>query len=271
MSSKGKTLIGCNVRHCIFLITTFFLLSDQVCSFVISRSPLATHRVVRCKRLHKVGARGGQKTKLSQSAEQNNENDFINLPRKAVQIYTEYASRLWEETNTDARKKIAKEKGTASIQRVQHMLQGEEYADFSNVSLATRTNLFEACNEMLVETGHEDLVQDSISISSNSNSTEATALMNDTLVSTKPIVINEEKTVKKEKITKVNCIWCNDGIRCCLLGLFWKLYLHWSFHINDYSWPARILSYGNEYRSIPRACSSSNRGLLYVLDSNVCS
>lgn len=76
---------------------------------------------------------------------------FTYLPRLAIRIYSEYASRLWRETNSDARRRIASDKVTRSVKNVQHVFRGEEYCDLSNVSNQSRQNLLDACDSILSE------------------------------------------------------------------------------------------------------------------------
>jgi hypothetical protein len=73
------------------------------------------------------------------------------LPRKAVKIYSEYASRLWRETSPESRRKIAKDKVTQSIRQVQHIFRGDEYSDVSKVSQVDRQNLLDACDHILMD------------------------------------------------------------------------------------------------------------------------
>ena len=76
---------------------------------------------------------------------------FTKIPRKAIQIYSEYASRLWKETNTDARTRIANDKVTQSVKHIQHLFRGDAYCDLSSVSSQNRQNLLEACDSILNE------------------------------------------------------------------------------------------------------------------------
>mmetsp|Transcript_18154 Transcript_18154/g.25183 ORF Transcript_18154/g.25183 Transcript_18154/m.25183 type:complete len:539 (-) Transcript_18154:209-1825(-) len=72
------------------------------------------------------------------------------LPKRAVKIYTGYFSQLWTDTSTDARKRVAKDKATATIRRVQHLVQGEEYVDLHDGETeVARKKLLDACNELL--------------------------------------------------------------------------------------------------------------------------
>lgn len=76
---------------------------------------------------------------------------FTYIPRTAIRIYSDYASRLWRETSSDARKKVASDQVTQSIKQVQHVFRGEEYGDFSKVSSTDRKNLLDACDSILAD------------------------------------------------------------------------------------------------------------------------
>jgi hypothetical protein len=73
------------------------------------------------------------------------------IPRQAAKIYSAYAKRLWQETNTDARSLIAKDRASAAIKAVEHMMKGEEYLDFDDnpETQECRQNLLAACQDML--------------------------------------------------------------------------------------------------------------------------
>lgn len=73
------------------------------------------------------------------------------LPKLAVRIYMNYFSQLWTDTNTDARKRIAKDKAAAAIRRVQHLVEGEEYVDLSLDGEAeiARKKLLDASQDLL--------------------------------------------------------------------------------------------------------------------------
>lgn len=94
------------------------------------------------------GASGENSNKAKPTARQH---FFTFIPRKAIQIYSDYASRLWRETNTDARKRIANDKVTQSVKNIQHVFRGEEYCDLSNVSKKKRQDLLDACDSILSE------------------------------------------------------------------------------------------------------------------------
>ena len=46
---------------------------------------------------------------------------------KAYGIYTTYLQRLWKETSTTQRQRIARDRATRAVRRVQHLMRGEEY------------------------------------------------------------------------------------------------------------------------------------------------
>jgi hypothetical protein len=74
---------------------------------------------------------------------------FYKLPSKAYHIYTDYATRLWTETNTDARKKIANDKVKGAIRNMCHVVKSDEYTEFSDGSIEARDRLLKACDNML--------------------------------------------------------------------------------------------------------------------------
>jgi len=82
------------------------------------------------------------------------------LPKKLVNIYVDYATRLWRDTDPEARKKIASKKATSAVKRVEHLMQGEEYVDLVSPKEGdtiedieerniARVQLLEACQLML--------------------------------------------------------------------------------------------------------------------------
>lgn len=74
---------------------------------------------------------------------------FYRLPSRAYHVYTDYAKRLWIETNTDARTKIANDKVRGAIRNMCHILKSDEYTQFSDGSLDARDKLLTACNDMI--------------------------------------------------------------------------------------------------------------------------
>jgi len=58
---------------------------------------------------------------------------------KAYGIYTTYLQRLWQETSTTQRQRIARDRATRAVRRVQHLMRGEEYGpDFLSGDVATK-------------------------------------------------------------------------------------------------------------------------------------
>ena len=71
------------------------------------------------------------------------------LPKEAFKIYTEYARRLWNETNTEARKNIASDKVSGAIRQIHDITRASEQAGSLNVSDAALDELEEACTAMM--------------------------------------------------------------------------------------------------------------------------
>lgn len=72
------------------------------------------------------------------------------LLRTVVKTYTDYFSRLWSDTNVDARTRIAEDKAAAAIRRVENIVRGEEYVDLTDEEIQdARKNLLDACHAML--------------------------------------------------------------------------------------------------------------------------
>jgi hypothetical protein len=74
---------------------------------------------------------------------------FYRLPKTAYRIYTSYARRLWKETDVSARHKIANDKVQGAIRNMQHVLQANEYAEFSGGCVEKKEKLLVACAELL--------------------------------------------------------------------------------------------------------------------------
>ena len=91
-----------------------------------------------------------QATSAKKSAgETNGASSSRNLPKKAVKIYADYATRLWTETNQDARRRIAKDTTTSAVKKVENIMQGEEYVAYSEEAEEARVQLLSACQAML--------------------------------------------------------------------------------------------------------------------------
>lgn len=77
-----------------------------------------------------------------------------------IQIYLNYMTKLWRQTSTEERKKIAAAQAVTAIRRVKHIMEGEEYVDLANAHqgdtleetdtrTSARDDLLIACNNML--------------------------------------------------------------------------------------------------------------------------
>jgi phosphatidate cytidylyltransferase len=69
--------------------------------------------------------------------------------KNLVQLYTDYASRLWFDTNPEARKRIANDKAATLIRQVQKIVKEDDYMEFSDVSDEAREQLVAACDTWL--------------------------------------------------------------------------------------------------------------------------
>eukprot|EP00977_Amphora_coffeiformis_P024702 scaffold16705_cov112-Amphora_coffeaeformis.AAC.1 len=80
------------------------------------------------------------------------------IPKRAVKLYVDYAGRLWNETNPEARTKIANTKAAAAIRQVQHIIRGDEYTQFADGDAAAREQLLNACDDLLTAMGNATLI-----------------------------------------------------------------------------------------------------------------
>jgi len=88
-------------------------------------------------------------TKSSLKASSNG-GEHNSLLSKVYHTYTDYATRLWDETSTEARKRIAKDKTKDTLRRVEHMMSGEEYVELGGkANEEKRQRLLSACRDML--------------------------------------------------------------------------------------------------------------------------
>jgi CDP-diglyceride synthetase len=107
------------------------------------------------------------------------------IPKRAVKVYTDYAGRLWKETNPAARRRIATTKAAAALRQVQHILRGDEYCQIvdnpdDEQTTQARMQLLSACEDLLSAMGQnaaskdeegvtveEQIVQDSLTVASH--------------------------------------------------------------------------------------------------------
>ena len=74
-----------------------------------------------------------KKQSYKKSTKKSSSKHKISIPKRAMDIYVNYVTRLWNETNTTQRKRIANQKAHHAIRQVQHLLRdGEEYVNIMN-------------------------------------------------------------------------------------------------------------------------------------------
>lgn len=80
------------------------------------------------------------------------------MPKVAIDTYMDYVTRLWRETNTEARRKVSSERAIAAVKNVEHLLtEGDEYEyselQFHNITdpegIQARNQLLQGCKLML--------------------------------------------------------------------------------------------------------------------------
>lgn len=113
----------------------------------------------------------GQKKKVSKMRE------VSRAPKKAVRIYADYATRLWNETNPIARERIAQDKAAAAVRAVEQIMQGEQYVALSPESEEAREELLHACQAMLktMEKSHASSEDTSKQVVTKENVAEETS------------------------------------------------------------------------------------------------
>ena len=105
-----------------------------------------------------------------------------NVIKRITRIYVDYAKRLWNETNTTQRQRIAKQKAASAIQRVQHYMRGEEYMDLGletneedpEKRRYARDKLIEACDTVLELESMQSPADDAITAPTASNQSQET-------------------------------------------------------------------------------------------------
>lgn len=91
------------------------------------------------------------------------------IPKKVVDTYVNYVTKLWKQTDPIEREKVASQQALAAVKRVKHILEGEEYINLSDVRdndtldrivarIEAKDKLLESCNEMLkyIDTNDEN-------------------------------------------------------------------------------------------------------------------
>jgi phosphatidate cytidylyltransferase len=96
----------------------------------------------------------GNKPSLNEHQEKKIKKHTRFLPKRAVQIYADYAGRLWNETNTKARQVIANDKVLGAIRQIQAITRATKNAESpAEVSQESLELLEEACDTMLHSMG----------------------------------------------------------------------------------------------------------------------
>lgn len=69
--------------------------------------------------------------------------------RNVIQIYSDYASRLWRDTNPSARQSISNDKVGATIRDLQHMITDVDNLDHTDLSEENKADLVDSCDRVL--------------------------------------------------------------------------------------------------------------------------
>lgn len=82
------------------------------------------------------------------------------VPKMLMNVYINYITKLWRQTDPKERKKVASQQALSAIKRVKHIMEGEEYVDLSHANdndtlddvdqrIHARDELLIACSTML--------------------------------------------------------------------------------------------------------------------------
>ena len=82
------------------------------------------------------------------------------VPKLLMDVYINYITKLWKQTDPEEREKVAAKQALSAIQRVKHIMEGEEYIDLSHVNdndtlddidarIQAKDELLAACAKML--------------------------------------------------------------------------------------------------------------------------
>ena len=82
------------------------------------------------------------------------------VPKLLANVYINYITKLWKQTDPEEREKVAAKQALSAIQRVKHIMEGEEYIDLSHVNdndtlddidarIEAKDELLAACAKML--------------------------------------------------------------------------------------------------------------------------
>lgn len=130
----------------------------------------------------------GQKKKMAKRS----------LPRRAVKIYADYAGRLWNETNEEARQKIADDKVARAIREMQGITEASEYiTQHANVSTASLLQLECACEELLEVIGNATDARTKAALAAVEGSSEASTDVASTVIA--KVLDNDEVALSLKK------------------------------------------------------------------------
>lgn len=134
----------------------FLLLTSIETTSAFTVNPIHNHAVISRRRVH-IHTQSRIRYNVKPSLTAANKDDIVTkngetiAPKKrnVLHIYTDYASRLWSDTNPAARTKIANNKAATLIRQVQKIVKEDDYMEFSDVSHEAREQLVSACDTWL--------------------------------------------------------------------------------------------------------------------------
>lgn len=126
-----------------------------------------------CKKSHRISNRNQSDTKLYASTETNEiggekiqkrktpkKIQKRKTPKVLMNIYVNYITKLWRQTDPIEREKIAALQALSAVKNVKSIMEGQEYVDIAHVNdgetiddvderIAARDELLESCNKMI--------------------------------------------------------------------------------------------------------------------------
>lgn len=117
-----------------------------------------------CKKSHRISNRNQSDTKLYASTETNEiggeKIQKRKIPKVLMNIYVNYITKLWRQTDPIEREKIAALQALSAVKNVKSIMEGQEYVDIAHVNdgetiddvderIAARDELLESCNKMI--------------------------------------------------------------------------------------------------------------------------
>lgn len=117
------------------------------------------------------------------------------IPKRAVHLYMDYATRLWNETNPEARRRIANSKAAAALRQVQHILRGDEYTQAVTADIhlhAPREQLLDACDDLLAAMGNNQTIMMTREMDGSGGVATSVATTNPSTTLTTDTTMNDE-------------------------------------------------------------------------------